>query len=304
MEKIIKEVEEIDKWIDLCFQRGDLLDYNSLMDIGIQTANHIRKLSIITIGSMTEDEHHQGDKNFELCDAVIVGHLVRIFKLYDQLSYFISQNKGEISSIFSRLIFETFVIMKYLIIKGEPSIKNYIKVSFKSTIKEYDFIKNIERKRELSDIENRIRYKIENRLRNVELDPTELLNNRNWNLDNLTFKDIVNFLIDNDPDGLNWERSYLFVFGSSSAFIHGTWYDIEISHLTKVDGKYFPKMEYDKVDPRYILPQSIFPTRACIDFLKWRKSDPVNFLTNIFLKIEKLLLYLNEMDEIRIKNKK
>jgi hypothetical protein len=305
MEDIINELTELEKWIDSCYQRDDLHEFSPLMTVSIEIANHIRKLSVLTIGTLTEDESKNPNKGFDLSDAVIIGHLVRIYKLYDQLSFFVANNKGEISSIFSRLLFETFVTLKYLIIKGESSINNYIKVSFKSTIKQYAYIKELESQRELIEIEKRIVRKVDNRLKNVGLNADELINNNAWRLDGLTFKGIIEFLKKNDNSKFNWDLAYNFIFGSMSSSVHGTWYDIEINHLEKKNGKYLPKYTYAKVDPRYILSDSFMAIESCIAFLNWRKTDPDNYLKNVLLKIRDLLGFLNELDEIRInKNQK
>jgi hypothetical protein len=305
MEDIINELTELEKWIESCYKRSNLHEFNPLMTVSIEIANHIRELSVLTIGTLTEDEFENAKEGFDLSKAVIIGHLVRIYKLYDQLSFFVANNKGEISSIFSRLLFETFVSLKYLIIKGESSINNYIKVSFKSTIKQYAYIKELESQRELIDIEKRIIRKVDNRLTNVGLNANELINNKDWRLDGLTFRGIIEFLKKNDDSKFNWNLAYNFIFGNMSSSVHGTWYDIEIHHLENKNGEYFPKYSYTKVDPRYILTDSFMPIESCIAFLNWRKTDPDNYIKNVLFKIRDLLGFLNEMDEIRIdKNQK
>jgi hypothetical protein len=187
--------------------------------------------------------------------------------------------------------------------RGEPSIRNFIKASFQSTIKEYSFIKDIEKHRDLIEIEKRIIRKIEHRIKDVGLDVMALQQNTQWKLDGLTFKAILAFLTENDPEGINWEVSYSFIYGSGSAFVHGTWYDIQINQLTRKNGKYFPKYTYDRVDPRYIGPNSLISVRACLEFLRWRKSDPASLLSDTLVKIENLLIHLEEKDEIRIKQR-
>jgi hypothetical protein len=300
MDEIIKEIKGIGKWIDDCYKRSDLLDYHSLMQIGIESGNHIRKLIVYCIGLMTKEEHEKGESEFALHEAVIVGHLVRIYKLYDQEVFFVAENKGEISSIFNRMIFETYAIMKYLMINGKESIMSFIKSSFKSTMQNYRFIKEQGDHRELFNIEKRMIKKIENRIHLVNLSVDELLNNRNWKIDGRNFNDILAFLAQNDKKGFKWDLGYSFLFGSGSAFIHGTWYDIQINHLEEKNGKFYPKYSYDSVDPRYILPSSLIPVWACIDYLNWRKTDPDNFIGNVLKKMNDFLKYLNEMDEIRI----
>jgi hypothetical protein len=300
MESIVREIEEMSAWVDACYKRSDLHEFNTLMDLGVQIGNHVRKLSIAAFGSLTGEEAAAGKQTFELHDAVIVGHMVRIYKLYDQLVYFVAANKGEIASIFSRLLFETYVIMKYLMIKGSPSIDNFIKVSFKSTIKQYDYIKRQGTQRPLTEIETRIIRKIENRLKNVGLDASQLSANKSWRLDGLTFKGIVDYLTQRGDNSRFWSLSYEFLYSNMSSFIHGLWYDLQLNHLEQDGDRYSPKGTYDRVDPRYILPASLIPVMACRDFLTWRRSDPDEFVIGVLDKISQLLMFLNEMDEIRI----
>jgi hypothetical protein len=300
METIINEIKEMERWVDACYERPDIKNFNTLMDLGITLGNYLRKLTLLTLSTLTAEEAASRKGTFELHDAVIVGHLVQLYKLYDQLVYFVAESKGEISQLFSRLMFETFVMMKYLIIKGRPSIDNFIRISFKSTIRQYQFLTQLESRRKLADIEKRIISKIEDRLRIVGLNAFDLSRNKDWRLDGLTFRGILEFLKNHDPDKTDWDLSYEFLYGSGSSFVHGTWYDIELNHLTYSDGQYSPKASYDEVDPRYILPQSLIPVIACTTFLRWRGTDPDNFLIDVFEKIGNLVYHLNEMDEARI----
>ena len=130
-----------------------------------------------------------------------------------------------------------------------------------------------------------------------------MIKNKNWKLDNRNFREILNYLMENDKSEFNWEISYSFLYGGGSAFIHGTWYDIELNHLERKNGKYLPKYSFVDVDPRYILPQGKIPIMACIDFLEWRKTDSERFLIKVLKDLDNLLNFLNEIDEIRIGEK-
>lgn len=304
MNEFLEEIQKINSWVESCSKRGDLLDYNNLMSIGVELGNHIIKLTLLCSGLLTKDEAESKDFSLQLHDAVIAGHMVRIYKLFDQLVYFVSKSKGEISSIFSRLLFESYAIMKYLMLNGKESIDSFIKTSFKSTMKNYNYVKEQEKKRELTNIEKRMIEKIENRIKLVNLSIDNLLNNKNWKIDNRSFSDILNFLQINDENGFPWELGYSFLFGSGSAFVHGTWYDIQVNHLEEIGDGFLPKYTYDSVDPRYILPASIIPVKACKDYLVWRNVDPDKFVLNILDKIYDLLGFLNELDEIRIDKKR
>lgn len=300
MDELVHDIYQIGEWADSCYKRADLLEYNTLMNLGIEAGNHIRKLSILCTGMVTPDEADIIHKGFPLHEAVIVGHLVRIYKIFDQLVYQVAENKGEIASIFARLLFETYAHMKYFIIRGKDSIDSYIKCSFKAAVKHYQFIKAFEKERELSGIEKRIIRKIENRARLVNLNIEDLIANKNWKVDGKNFSDILLYLEQNDMDEFKWSMGYSFLFANGSSFVHGTWYDVQVNHLEENNGRFLPKYSYDAVDPRYILPSSLIPVNACRDFLRWRNTDPDEFVLGVLKKLYDLLVYLDEMDEIRL----
>lgn len=303
MDNLEKYFDELEKWIDLSYKSNDLHDFNRLMELGIESGNHIIKLLILSSGTLTEDEHTNNITDFDLNDSVIVGHFVRIFKLYDQIVYFISENKADMACIFSRLLFESYARMKYLILNDKNSIDSYLKTSFKTTLDQYKYLKNKAHDRELFPIEKRMINKIENRINFIEIPLDELLKNKTRNLDNKTFQGILNYLEQNDKGNFTWDHTYSFLFGSWSEFVHGSWYDLEINHLRKKGKRLEPKYEYCKSDPRYILPVNTLPIHACIDFLRWRKTDPGEKLINILEKLLKLQNFLDTMDEYRINSK-
>jgi hypothetical protein len=295
------KIKEIETWIDECYQRPDLLDFNALMSVGILASNHIRIIMMISADTLTPDEYTNTKSDFDLHEAVIIGHFVRIYKLYEQIVFNVVARRGEIASIFNRLIFETYARMKYLILRGRESIDSYIRTSFKATMQNYRFLKEKEQERELDNIEKRMLRKIENRLNGVNMMPDELLQNKNWRLDGKSFSDILDYLDKNDQDGRNWDLGYSFLFGGGSSFVHGDWYDLHINHLEEnEDKRYKPRFEYNPVDPRYILPIGLIAVDASMDLLNWRKTDPERFIDRILGKMHDLHIFLNERDEIRI----
>ena len=300
MDEITGKVDEVEKWIDQCNQRSDLLDFDVLMSIGVLASNHIRLLMIICANTVTPQEYEASKEDFDLHEAVIIGHFVRLFKLYEQIVSNVTEKKGEIASIFNRLVFETYARMKYLILMGKRSIDSYVRTSFKSTIQNYSYLTARGKERELTNIEKRMLRKIENRLNRVNLTADELLRNRNWKLDGKSFSDILDYLDANDPDDRNWSLGYSFLFGSGSSFVHGDWYDLHINHLEASGERYKAKFGYDPVDPRYILPAGLIPINASRDLLKWRNTDTDGYIDGVLKKMHDLLLFLNEMDEVRI----
>jgi len=180
---VFARIEYIEKWIDDCYKRNDLNSFDVIMDIAIESGNYLREMIILCSGIASDDKNGKEIKGFDLHEAVIVGHMVRIYKMYDQIVFFVAENKGEISSIFFRLLFETYVKMKYFMLRGPDSIDSFIKCSFKAPMKNYNYIVGQEDDGVLDTIGKRVINKIENRLRFVNLSIEEMVSNRNWKID-------------------------------------------------------------------------------------------------------------------------
>ena len=66
-----------------------------------------------------------------------------------------------------------------------------------------------------------------------------------------------------------------------SHHIHGDWYEISLYHLEKENGRYFPNLNYDTPDPRLVGPISGLILNRLIEFLKYTKTDPDNYISDI-----------------------
>jgi len=280
----IRELLEVKEWINEKKILPDKLTYNEYMHLAVEIGNKIRLLLLTTSGMIPFPNPHTF-KGYTKEEAVIVGLFVRIYKLYDALTYHVSKNQGEIATIFTRLIFESFARMSYLMGASRESFQNFILVSYKSTIENYKDLKSKKEKRELVPIEKRILRKIENRIKSDGLKIDELLVNKKWKHDGKTFKDVLS--------DIGFEDFYHYVFGNQSSFIHGDWYDIKLHHIEQQDSLFRPNYDHISVDPRYILPISIVCLRVIISFLKWNNSDPDNFVTTV---AEKLIEFTTALD--------
>ncbi|NQU05881.1 MAG: hypothetical protein HQ568_07295 [Calditrichaeota bacterium] len=233
---------------------------------------------------------HSDYRGYSIDEAPIIGLFVRIFKLYDALTYHYCENHGEIVVLFKRPIFESYVTMNYLIKNGLESCRSYRMSSFASAIKHY---RHINRKKEndiqLSPIEERIMWKISNRLKENNFTFEKLDKNRNWRIDGKSFKDLLRSL-----NNLDSEIAYNFVYSSGSSYIHGDWYDVKIMHLYEENGEYFPKLEHDRVHVMYVNPSTSLCLTAIIDFLEWSKTDTDGQVTDI---AHHLIDILNNFDK-------
>lgn len=266
MEEITKKIEEVRNWVSENQVLPRLKNNNDYMEFAFELSNHIRYLMFVSASLLPQNQTNGYGKH----SAVIVGLFIRVCKLYDALCYHVSENQGEIATIFSRLIFESYVKMRYLIKKGQESTNNFIFVSFQSTVDQYKDLVTKQAQRDLTPIEERILSKIEGQFDEIGIDKESLFSNKDWRLDGKSFKGLCKYL--------DIEASYYFIFGAQSSFVHGDWYDIRAHHLTYRNDKYQPRIDHHSVDTRYICPISILCLDALIDFLKWNHSDPDNFV--------------------------
>ncbi|MGD9200718.1 MAG: DUF5677 domain-containing protein [Chitinispirillia bacterium] len=124
----MEELKKITSWINN-FELKESISKNDIMHQSVEAAKRVK---IIAVHSLSSSKI----KNFEGFDrttAVLVGLVVRTWKLYDTLVFHVCKNQGEIAELLMRPLFETSVIFKYLLQKGTSSIQNYIFISYRST---------------------------------------------------------------------------------------------------------------------------------------------------------------------------
>ncbi|MFH0772369.1 MAG: glycosyltransferase [Candidatus Omnitrophota bacterium] len=284
MEEIINKISDTKRWIDSNKILPDFKNNNEYMNFAVEIGNHIRYLMIVSASLVSEKRD-----GYDKINAVIVGLFVRLYKLYDTLCFHIAENHGEIVQIFMRLIFETSITIEYLISKGKDSINNFIFISYKATKENYEDLQFKKSQRDLIPIEKRILNKIERQIKEDGINLEKLLKNKNWKLDNKSFKDILK--------ELNIEDGYSYTFGSGSSYVHGDWKDIRANHLKYEDNLYYPQIDHDIPDPRYICPLSIVCLRTLILFLKWNDSDPNKVIIETAEKLSGLVRNLDNKHE-------
>jgi len=277
MEEIIKEVQRIKQWI---IDNKTLPDFkknnNEYMKFAVESSNNVRYLMFVAAGMISE-----GKDGYNREDAVIVGLFVRLCKLYDTLCWHAAENHAEIVQIFVRLIFESSINLEYLMTNGKKSIENFIFISYKATKENYEDLIKKKEGRELTGIEKRILAKIERQLQEDEVDIEKLCTNKNWRVDGKSFKNILK--------ELNFEGAYSYIFGNGSSYVHGDWKDLKANHLDYKQEQYYPRLEHDRVDPRYLCPASVICLDALVEFLKWNKSDADNFVISTAIGMNSLI---------------
>lgn len=198
------------------------------------------------------------DKN----DAAILGLLVRIWKIFKEITRYYNENNADLITLLDRQLIESAVVAKYLLISDESVIIDYRKCAYKNRIK------IIEEEKENPDSYSsppgkRLINSIIGKLRNdsFELNDFQTQKKNKWKIQGLSFYDIFT--------RLESESYYKLMYGLPSESIHGSWNNsVDFNLQLKEDGTYIIHPFYHEADIRYIATL----IRICHDpFILWFK---------------------------------
>lgn len=290
-DKIFENIEKIRFWIAHCPDPRKFYDNNDFMNIYTQIMNFTLYLIRVSI-ALSKDEESNA-RGLTKNNAIIYGLIVRIAKLYDGFTKHIADHELELALIFSRLIFETEVKIDYLLNSKNKrkSLQSYIVGSYKPEKEILLDLNNKSKIRELCPLEKRIKMKIVNRLKHDGLTQKKILNYSRWDIDGKNFKQLLK--------DLDRESQYSYLFGSLSHHVHGDWYEIDLYHIKKVNGRYFPNLTYSISDPRLVGPISMLVLDRLVIFVKFTKNDSKTkkFMIDIITSLLALLCTYEELHE-------
>jgi hypothetical protein len=178
-------------------------------------------------------------------EAVLVGHLVRLYKLNSALLDQTCQHRRETTFIFARLAFECIVNSLFLIRNDRTEIvQSYIEHSMRHEKRLKDRIHaNIKaRTGEILPIEKRMLASIKRTAKKSEVDLDYIDPPKNWAGKNLFDKAM--------EVGLG--EAYLGAFAGPSNSVHGNWQDLLEYHLEVVDGGFLPDFEWHSPRPQLL----------------------------------------------------
>ena len=289
MDKIMENLSKIEAWIDFNSPPPVFDTNTAYMKFAVEIMN--RCLYLLKLGVRASPDAETARRGYTKHRAIIVGHMVRLTKLYEGVIIHICSHQQELAHILFRLISETAIRMEYFITSKtkKKSLRNFILTSNRPEKDMLQDLKNKAKQQSPIPIEKRMRNSISARLLRDGITQKELFKNKNWNLDGKSFRAIMGTF--------NLDSMYSYVFGSASHHVHGDWRDIEYYHL-KRDGRYYtPELFFTDPDPRSACPV----THACLDsllkYLKWNKSDPDRVISSLAEKLIALNLALDEAHE-------
>ena len=191
MDEIIQNLKRIEAWVDFNSPPPDYDTNTEFMKFAVEIMN--RCLYLLKTGAASVPDAETASKGYPKNEAIIVGHMVRITKLYEGFLMHICSHQQELAHIFIRLIFETAIRMEYLITSKsqKESLQSFILSSYRPEKEMLQDLENKAKQRQLIPIEKRMRSSIISWLRRDEINQEELFNNTIWNFDGKNFREIM-----------------------------------------------------------------------------------------------------------------
>ena len=202
---------------------------------------------------------------YSLNESTVVGLQVKIIKLQKEALRFYEEDKAEMLNLLFRPLYESMIMSKYLIHKGEDSQLSYRLSSYKSRFENYKKLIKIENQ-EMPLVKEQL-HKLNKKLEldgfSIEDLELEHKNKFKWRIDRKTFRDI------NKEMGEDYW--YSFVYGGGSDSIHGNWNESFDYHLTKKTKGYFGYYYYERCSAAYITAFNRVLLESISVFLYWNR---------------------------------
>lgn len=267
----------------------DSLDSDSMMKHYMDVmawALYVLRLSVAL------DPSKGQNAGFDRDEAVLVGLMVRIVKLYEAFYQNVAKRQLEVCGILLRTLTETEFKLRYLILKARErsGIGNFLLASYKSEKQMLAYFSQLQEERELEPIETRMLHSIEKELSEEGISKEELLANKNWNLDGKNMRDILK--------SLDVEHLYPFAYGGPSRWVHGGWGELNRYHLLKEkNGRYSPRLNFGDPDPRFAGPTTITSLEIAKEFLDWSHAGEEEVVTFVIDQLLQHVLALEHSHE-------
>lgn len=233
------------------------------------------------------------EKAWDSNQAVLGGHLVRLYKLISAILDQTCQHRREISFMFARMAFECIINLAFIIKNYSPELLvSYKSYSLKHEKKLMTKInENIAlRDGEVLPIETRMINSIFNTfkasgLMPEDINPKEL---RNWGGMNIYEK----------AENVGMGEAYLAAFGGPSHNIHGNWQDLLEYQLEETDeGMFTPDFEWHNPRPQYLNVVALHSAGILKQYIDWLGYDEINHITENLNEFQNRVLDLDSAHE-------
>ncbi|WP_019215742.1 DUF5677 domain-containing protein [Legionella tunisiensis] len=222
--------------------------------------NKILVKSVALIPSISLEKLQQG---------ILLGHMVRIYKLYDSFLLLISQNRTEMALLATRALTETSITFAYLIQSLNNVIcQKFIKASLAYDKKLFDFIQSKIKDGEPLPFEAKLIEDIKNTFAKTEYDIDDINfgNDREWHADLFSLSSKV---------GLS--ELYETLYRTCSRAEHGAWYYLEFFHLTENESDYTPILENTEPHPLLLINTNLICLNAALFYSEYIQPNNTQF---------------------------
>lgn len=186
--------------------------------------------------------------------AILMGLMVRLYKLYDSVIFLICDHRLEIALLIGRSVCDTAIDLTFLCNKlSNKEFTNFLKSSLATGRRIFDEVESDKKDgRGHPFIQSRIQTSI-----------LEDFNEAGYTLEDVKYSDRNLFgtaasrASEND---LN--RLYLFIYKNLSRIIHGSWSELNKYHLMKSNGLWYPNPKYSIPKPSIIDGTSVMVLEA------------------------------------------
>lgn len=293
MDSITRNLSDIARWIAAAPQPSSFATETDFMQLLVDAMG--RALYLLRTGVALAPNNLVQTKGYMKRQAVVVGHMVRLTKLFDGFYLHIAKRQLELAGVMLRLISETEIRLNYLISKATPhSYKSFVLASYQADKESLSDLEAKAKRRKLIPIEKRMRGSILRHLRRDGISRKKLLQNRVWNIDGKNVRELLR--------ALGRQDYYSYSFGSSSQWIHGSWQELYHCHLHKVGNRFQPRLDFGDPDTRTAAPTTIICLDTLLAYLAWSKGDPSGAVRHLVAELRDVVIRVDQEHERRLAN--
>lgn len=289
MEEIVKI---IDKYKDVDLDR-QLSSFDNLKNFSAQFYSDVAEI-YDALTRLRNLERNPTGYNFN--DAAILGLLVRIWKILKEVVYYYRKNNADIISLLDRIIVESAVVAKYLLLKGDEAIEDYRKCSYKDrlnirtdTNRSPEFFSSPAGKRLKQSIIDKMNAE------GLTINSFKTQKQNRWKLGGKNFYEIFREV---EPQEL-----YKYLYGLPSESIHGSWNEsMDFNLIRNDDGTFSTNPFYQDVDIRFVTPLIRITNDPYLLWLE-RIEASSEYIENVFKWINSINVKLFDAFEPAYKSK-
>jgi hypothetical protein len=193
-----------------------------------------------------------------LVRGVLIGHAVRLFKLYELMAWMISRRFGDFTLAIARMMAESIINFQYFL---KHPTRRVVDTYVRQTLA---FEKKL-----MAEVEARMHdppWPIEERLIAGSLASFARAGIESGEIEAKEWRGLRSSQKATD---LGLENLYEFVFRPGSHYVHGTWHDLYFNHLRLLDGEYVPRIEFARPRPQALEVASIATLEIIEDYLQF-----------------------------------